>query len=126
MKTMIGLMSLLVLTGCASRSKRPAVEIVSCEHVQITNVTFEQHDGEMTIRGVLRPRTSATRRVDHVDVALLGDDGRVLREVKAAANQQMHMRQSDRPPEFSVRVESGGVKSVRLAHHADAFAECGL
>jgi hypothetical protein len=126
MRTTIGLMSMLVLAGCTTMKSGPAIEINSCEHAQITNVSLERHDDGLTVRGVLRPRSPSVGRVDHVDIEFLDRDGRVIRRVKAEANVQMHMRRSDRPPEFRADIQADGIATIRLAHHADAFGQCGL
>ena len=116
----------LVIAGCSTMKDGPAVEIESCACVMITNVSVEHLDGEVTVKGFLRPRSTTVRRVDHVDVTFLDADGGMLKQVKAEPNVQMYSRNSSIAPEFKVTVELEGVYTVRLAHHADTFKACGL
>lgn len=125
-KEFLLLAGLLTAAGCASPNEKPMVRVQACEHVQITNISVSETDGQFSVSGIIRSRSPKVRRVDHIDITLLNMEGNRLLRTKAAANVRMFARKSTQPPTFRVTVPAEGVQTIDLAHHAGAFAQCEL
>jgi len=125
----IMLSALLALTGCATmKGGEAAVEIKSSRHVQLTSVSVSYDDGVAKVFGILRPTSSAVRRVGHVDVAFLDGDEAEIISVKAVPHITTFSRNSARKPSFTAfaEVDESKVAVVRLTHHPDLSKACEL
>ena len=128
-KTGSVLVVIAILTGCSSMKGGDAsVDVQSSKEVLLSNVSVKQEKGLLHVSGMLRPRLFPVRRVGHVDVELLGDNGEVLRKLRAEQHIHTFVRNSSRMPTFSavIATDSTRVKTVRLIHHADTQKVCEL
>lgn len=119
----------LLLSGCSTtKSGNESVTVESCSHVQITNVSVVRDNGTIETSGTLRPRTGMIRSTGHVDVALIAEDGSVIKQVVAMPSAETFSRNSPSRPVFAVSTEvpGGQPASVRLTHHDAACSSCDL
>lgn len=129
-KSVLVMTALAALSGCSTVVKGgdASVEINSSKEVQLTNVSVKQRGDEVTVSGTLRPTSSSVRRTGHVDIEFIGEDGAVLKMLRAEQHIRQFSRSSSRKPGFTASVELGSasLSSVRLTHHVDTQKQCEL
>ncbi|VGO21533.1 putative periplasmic lipoprotein [Pontiella sulfatireligans] len=116
----------LSLAGCSTMKSNSAIAVEPSREVMITNVSVQQGAGVVEVAGTLHPMSAMVRQAGHVDIAFLGEDGEVLKEMKSQPDINIFSRKSLRRPGFAVSAEfvQAGFKKVQLIHHAGLYAAC--
>jgi hypothetical protein len=96
--------------------------------VSITRAKVQKHHDEVTVSGVLQPRSPLERQAGHVDILIIDSAGEVIHQQTTSTMPRKFYRKSIRKPHFSTVLKTvppaGAV--VRIVHHAGKAANCTL
>lgn len=124
--TLIGIV--LILSGCASnlqnleKTGTVSLEIVpsTSHNIVISEARVYQDGGELVIKGKVKRKTTIFESGGHVEIGIIGPEGKVLEEIWTGYVPSIIPRKGTRESSFSVHVPvilpAGSV--VRVGYHS--------